>query len=112
MTAFKNLKIWDGLGDDFSPEISTITFDQNSITDLGGADTDAFELVGLYLIPGLIDAHVHLKLITRLIHRTDHRSRRVESALARCCIHSVVRLWLKIMVAMFVSIVTITTDKF
>lgn len=62
MTAFKNLKIWDGLGDDFSRKINTIAFSQNGITSVGGADTDARNLDGLYLIPGLIDAHVHLCL--------------------------------------------------
>lgn len=46
MTAFKNLKIWDGLGNDFSPEIKTIAFDQNGISDLGGANADARDALG------------------------------------------------------------------
>lgn len=74
MTAFKNLKIWDGLGDDFSPEISTIAFDKNGITDLGGADTDALDLGGMYLIPGLIDAHVHLCLDPEVTDPLAHGS--------------------------------------
>jgi hypothetical protein len=44
--AFKNLKIWDGLGNDFSPEIKTIAFDQNGISDLGGANADARDSLG------------------------------------------------------------------
>jgi len=72
VTAFKNLNIWDGLDDNFSPEVSSITFDQNGITDLGGADTDALDLGGLYLIPGLIDAHVHLCLDPEVMDPLAH----------------------------------------
>ncbi|MDG2072519.1 MAG: hypothetical protein P8J55_12540 [Pseudomonadales bacterium] len=48
MTAFKNLKIWDGLGNDFSPEVKTIAFDQNGISGLGlgGANADARDSLG------------------------------------------------------------------
>ena len=64
MTTFSDLKIWDG---ENLLEADAISIQGHSITWLGSSDeiidkTSARSMHGATLIPGLIDAHVHLEL--------------------------------------------------
>jgi len=64
-TAMKNLKIWNGVSDSIDPGVDLIVFDEGGITFVGSSedlDQDALDMGGLTLIPGLIDAHIHLCL--------------------------------------------------
>ena len=64
-TKLANLHIFDGEG--LSPHTS-ITFDESGILELGAtqvdghADPELIDAKGAWLIPGLMDAHVHLEL--------------------------------------------------
>jgi imidazolonepropionase-like amidohydrolase len=61
MTCLSNLRIWDG--NDVVESAESIRFDQNGISELGNfRDAQSRDMGGLWLIPGLIDAHVHLCL--------------------------------------------------
>ena len=60
MTVYTNLRIWDGISDDYVDADSIVVSDGKIAevgTGLGGAD-----MSGLTAIPGLIDAHVHMVL--------------------------------------------------
>lgn len=62
---FTNLKIWDGLADDYLTDADTIRIEGHQITAIGSAKAlgqAAKDLAGLTVIPGLIDAHIHLCL--------------------------------------------------
>jgi imidazolonepropionase-like amidohydrolase len=67
-TILSGLKIWDGLAGDYLPDVDSITIDGHAITSIGhghqsaGIKTKQINCAGLYAIPGLIDAHIHLVL--------------------------------------------------
>ena len=63
----KNLNIWDGVSDELiaanaikinGNQITAITDSSSKVQD----DEQVHDLQGLYCIPGLIDAHVHMCL--------------------------------------------------
>ena len=60
MPVYGNIRLWDGLGDDYS-DADSIAVEGETITAvghrLGGEDCG-----GLTVVPGLIDAHVHMVL--------------------------------------------------
>lgn len=60
MPVYGNIRLWDGLGDDYS-DADSIAVEGDTITavghGLGGEDCG-----GLTVVPGLIDAHVHMVL--------------------------------------------------
>ena len=60
MPVYGNIRLWDGLGDDYS-DADSIAMEGETITavghGLGGEDCG-----GLTVVPGLIDAHVHMVL--------------------------------------------------
>ena len=60
MPVYGNIRLWDGLGDDYS-DADSIAVEGETITavghGLGGEDCG-----GLTVVPGLIDAHVHMVL--------------------------------------------------
>ena len=60
MPVYGNIRLWDGLGDDYS-DADSIAVEGETITavghGLGGEDCG-----GLAVVPGLIDAHVHMVL--------------------------------------------------
>ena len=60
MPVYGNIRLWDGLGDDYS-DADSIAVEGGTITavghGLGGEDCG-----GLTVLPGLIDAHVHMVL--------------------------------------------------
>ena len=65
MTALSltGLKIWDGCADGYLPAANVLVLEGANITEVGsearGASQDCS---GLYALPGLIDAHIHLVL--------------------------------------------------
>lgn len=62
----KNLKIWDGLSDSIDAGRDVLAIEDGKISLLTSSDqirsTEARDMGGLTLIPGLIDAHVHMCL--------------------------------------------------
>ncbi len=59
-----NIQIWDGVSDSLSPA-DAILIEQQKIVRLGASDEakgTVVDLQGMTLIPGLIDAHVHMCL--------------------------------------------------
>lgn len=61
MVSLCNLRIWDGYREVEGAD--AIRFDEHGIHEVGHfRDTDTRDMGGLWLIPGLIDAHVHLCL--------------------------------------------------
>lgn len=61
-----NLRIWDGVADQLDPEFDGIEVKAGKIHQLVNSSTvnaaDARDMGGLTVIPGLIDAHVHMCL--------------------------------------------------
>ena len=56
---YKNLQIWDGVGEAFTHGVIDVDgelFSEKSV------DGEVQDMQGLYAIPGLIDAHVHMCL--------------------------------------------------
>lgn len=66
MTTLRNLVIWDGTGEAVQPGLDAIEITGEYITRVGSSDemdgSDARDMAGLHVMPGLIDAHVHLCL--------------------------------------------------
>lgn len=62
----KNLKIWDGLSDSIDAGRDALAIEDGKISMLTSSDqirsSEAIDMGGLTLIPGLIDAHVHMCL--------------------------------------------------
>lgn len=61
MINFRNLKIWDGVSEAYS-EHNSICIDEGRIVSLGGDVGESRDMGGLTVLPGLIDAHVHMTL--------------------------------------------------
>lgn len=63
MTTLRNVRIWDGVSDDYS-HYDSINITGTFIEAVGNqtASADSRDLSGLTVIPGLIDGHVHLCL--------------------------------------------------
>jgi len=64
-TAFRNLKIWNGINDSIDHGLDSIVFEDGRITHIGSSEDlaeESMDMGGLTLIPGLIDAHIHLCL--------------------------------------------------
>ncbi|NJN52555.1 MAG: amidohydrolase family protein [Gammaproteobacteria bacterium] len=59
MQTFTGLRVWDGVADDYV-EGTTISVEGGRIRD--GVGGERRDLSGLTVIPGLIDAHVHMVL--------------------------------------------------
>lgn len=60
-------RVWDGFSPTYAPRDTAVRVEGEEITALGppdslGTDASPIHLTGLTLIPGLIDAHVHLAL--------------------------------------------------
>lgn len=67
--SFKNVRIWNGLAESIDAGIDCLTFENGQVTSVGssdelGSDCQDYcqDMSGLTLIPGLIDAHIHLCL--------------------------------------------------
>jgi imidazolonepropionase-like amidohydrolase len=67
--ALKNLRIWNGIDDAIDSGVDTVMFENGDLTFVGSSEdllkesvSVARDMGGLYMIPGLIDAHVHLCL--------------------------------------------------
>ncbi len=63
--SLKNLNIWNGVDDAVDKGIDAVTIEDGRFTFVGSSEElkmDARDMAGLNLIPGLIDAHVHLCL--------------------------------------------------
>ena len=59
---YGNLQIWDGISDDLA-DFSDITIqDERILSCSPGTDKNSKDCSGLFAIPGLIDAHIHLCL--------------------------------------------------
>lgn len=75
MTILKNLRIWGGEGDQLRDDADALEIQQGRIVRVGrGADLqgpDERDMGGLYVIPGLIDAHVHLCLNPEIMKPAD-----------------------------------------
>ena len=63
-TILTNLKIWDGLADSLDQQYSSIRIRDGKIVELGAESdgSNSIDMGGVYVIPGLIDAHVHMCL--------------------------------------------------
>lgn len=64
-TVFRNVRIWDGVSDGYA-DADVLAVEDGRITAVGEAggvpEADHRDLAGLTVIPGLIDAHVHMTL--------------------------------------------------
>ncbi len=64
-TTLKNLNIWNGSAESIDSGIDAVVIEDGRFTFVGSSeevDKDARDMGGLTMIPGLIDAHVHLCL--------------------------------------------------
>jgi len=67
-TTLTGLKIWDGIADDYLADVDSITMTAHKLTAIGCtsdgtmSNSRQVDCSGLYAIPGLIDAHIHLVL--------------------------------------------------
>lgn len=62
-TIYRNLTIWDGVSEEYS-DAESLTVENAIIGSVGGATTngDCRDMSGFTVVPGLIDAHVHMTL--------------------------------------------------
>lgn len=80
-TTFNNLRIWDGVSDDYS-EFDSLTIENGVISAIGQSDGNARDCSGLTALPGLIDSHVHMVLdpdivdVKAQLAQTDHTVRK------------------------------------
>ena len=56
-----NIRIWDGLAEDYH-EAASVEIEAGRILSLGETGPDSRDMSGLTVLPGLMDAHVHLCL--------------------------------------------------
>ena len=69
MTVYTNLRLWDGVSDDYSP-FDSIAVEGGSIAGVGNG-WKGKDCAGLTAIPGLIDAHVHMVLDPAIVSLKD-----------------------------------------
>lgn len=66
MAILKNLKVWDGTSQDIVAGLDAVEILDGNIARVGSSDelrgADVRDMGGLYAVPGLIDAHMHLCL--------------------------------------------------
>ena len=60
-TSFRNLRIWDGLAEDYL-ESTTLTLTDGRIESIGQKVDQSHDMSGITVVPGLIDSHVHMVL--------------------------------------------------
>ena len=77
MTVYRNLQFWDGITDDIQE--GDICVSDSKFSNEGGEVRD---LKGLYAIPGLIDAHIHLCLDPDVSDPLEHGRKPRETQLA------------------------------
>ena len=75
-TTFINLRIWDGLGATYLDNADAVRIEGREIVAIGtraeiATDSAQRDMSGLTLIPGLIDAHVHLCLNPEIKNALD-----------------------------------------
>ena len=68
-----NVRIWDGIADNYI-QADTIEIADGRIAGLGGNGADALDCGGMTVIPGLMDAHVHLCLDPDLRSPDDQKT--------------------------------------
>ncbi len=69
-TSLKNLRIWNGVDETIDHGVDAVTFENGCLTFVGSSedldssapDSVVKDMGGLFMIPGLIDAHIHLCL--------------------------------------------------
>lgn len=78
MTTLTNLRIWDGAGDTVRDDANAVVIRDGKIvrtcfaSDLSaGERKDSRDLGGLFVMPGLIDAHVHMCLNPEIMAPTE-----------------------------------------
>lgn len=66
MTILTNLKIWDGTSDTIASDVDAMEVSAGTITRIGSSKEmhggDSRDMGGIFVVPGLIDAHVHMCL--------------------------------------------------
>lgn len=76
----KNLRMWDGVSDGIDAGLDAVEIKNGRIVQLGSSDqltgADVKDMGGLYLIPGLIDAHVHMCLDPEIRNPLDQVTER------------------------------------
>lgn len=88
-TVLTNLKIWDGTSEALASEHSSVRIRNGQIVELGNERDapDAIDMGGAYVIPGLIDAHVHMCLDPQIkdpfAHGKIAREKLIEQMLER-----------------------------
>ncbi|HKI73782.1 MAG TPA: amidohydrolase family protein, partial [Pseudomonadales bacterium] len=75
MTILTNVAIWDGTSEDIVPGLDALEITDGAITRVGSSDElhggDSRDMAGLYVMPGMIDAHVHLCLDPEISNPED-----------------------------------------
>lgn len=82
MPTYSNLRYWDGVSDDYSEE-SAISTKQDRFVEQNTADPKSRDCSGLTVIPGLIDAHVHMTLDPSIKSVEDQIAQTEEEILAK-----------------------------
>lgn len=81
MINFRNLRIWDGVSENYLDQTS-LTLNAGYIEEIGSSNGKTRDLSGLTVIPGLIDAHVHMTLdpaiasVEKQLSQTDEEIKR------------------------------------
>ena len=63
--SMKNLKVWNGINETIDSGVDALAFEGGKITFVGSSEdlgAEALDMGGMTVIPGLIDAHIHLCL--------------------------------------------------
>ena len=63
-TVFRNVRVWDGVADGYA-DVDVLAIEEGRVAAASEAEArgrDARDLAGLTVLPGLIDAHVHMTL--------------------------------------------------
>ena len=69
MPAYTNIRLWDGVSEGYSP-FDSIVVEGESIVAIGRG-LPGEDLAGMTVLPGLIDAHVHMVLDPSIASLTD-----------------------------------------
>lgn len=80
-TSYTNLRIWNGIGDDYS-EHQSLTIDGDRIVSFQTNPVRSVDCGGLTVVPGLMDAHVHMTLEPSISSPIEQRSQPLEKVQA------------------------------
>jgi imidazolonepropionase-like amidohydrolase len=95
-TTFTNVRIWDGVTDNYLPDADAVQVVDGKITAVGavrtmGAPGTTRDAAGLTVIPGLIDGHVHLSIDPEIRNPNDQPSGEVVHIAMRARVEKMAR---------------------